>query len=201
MIHELFSYSMDSNVFIIEDDTTVMIDSGIGGTDWVPRTVREKGLTIDVIIDTHCHVDHIGGNKFFPNAKIYAHELDAPDIESGSEKTLWQWGFKAPLKFPVTKKLREGDVIDTGRYHLEVVHTPGHTEGSMCLYERERKIMFTGDCVFDMGIGRMDLPSGNSVQMKKSLQRLLEFDIEKFYGGHGGVGTKDNIRIGLEFYF
>ncbi|KYK32332.1 MAG: hypothetical protein AYK19_03395 [Theionarchaea archaeon DG-70-1] len=201
MIHELFSYTQDSNVFIIEDDTTVMIDSGIGMTEWVLETVREKGLTIDVIINTHCHVDHIGGNRFFPEAKVYAHELDAPDIETGSRKTLWYWGFQNPLQFPVARKVKEGDVISSGNYQLEVVHTPGHTEGCMSLYEPERKILFTGDCVFDMGIGRMDLPTGSPQQMKQSLQRLLEFDIEKFYGGHGGIGTKDNIRTGLEFYF
>jgi hydroxyacylglutathione hydrolase len=200
MIHELFSFGQSSNVFFIEDDITIMIDSGIGD-DRVYYAVKEKELTIDIIINTHCHVDHIYGNQYFPEAKIYAHELDAPDIETGSQKTLWFWGFKTPLKFPVDTFLKEGDIIKTENYRLEVVCTPGHTEGSISLYEPEKKIMFTGDCVFDMGIGRMDLPTGNSVQMKQSLQKLLEFDIEKFYGGHGGAGTKDDIRTGLELYF
>lgn len=192
---------MASNVFIIEDDTTIMIDSGMGLTERVPKTVKEKGLTVDIIIDTHCHVDHIGGNKFFPDAKIYAHELDASDIETGSLKTLWDFGFEQPLKFPVTKKLKEGDIINSGAYQLQVIHTPGHTEGSISLYEPERKILFSGDCVFDMGIGRMDFPTGNPKQMKQSLQRLLEFDIEEIYAGHGGIGNKDSIRTGLEFFF
>ncbi len=201
MIHKLLSYTMASNVFIIEDDTTIMIDSGMGLTERVPKTVKEKGLTVDIIIDTHCHVDHIGGNKFFPDAKIYAHELDASDIETGSLKTLWDFGFEQPLKFPVTKKLKEGDIINSGAYQLQVIHTPGHTEGSISLYEPERKILFSGDCVFDMGIGRMDFPTGNPKQMKQSLQRLLEFDIEEIYAGHGGIGNKDSIRTGLEFFF
>lgn len=192
---------MASNVFIIEDDTAIMIDSGMGLTERVPKTVKEKGLAIDIIIDTHCHVDHIGGNKFFPDAKIYAHELDAPDIETGSLKTLWDFGFEQPLKFPVTKKLKEGDIINSGAYQLQVIHTPGHTEGSISLYEPERKILFSGDCVFDMGIGRMDFPTGNPRQMKQSLQKLLEFDIEEIYAGHGGIGNKDSIRTGLEFFF
>ena len=201
MIHELFSYTMDSNVFILEDDTTVMIDSGMGKSDWVLSYVQEKELTIDVIVNTHCHVDHIGGNIHFPGARIYAHELDAPDIETGSHKTLWDFGFKKPLKFPVAKKLKEGDIIDSGKYQLEVVHTPGHTEGSISLFEPKEKTMFTGDCVFDMGIGRMDFPTGSTEQMKHSLEKLLTFDIGKFYGGHGGIGTKDSIRVGLKFYF
>ena len=200
MIHELFSFGQSSNVFIIDDDMTIMIDSGIGD-DRVYYAVKEKELIIDIIINTHCHVDHIYGNQYFPEAKIYAHELDAPDIETGSQKTLWFWGFKTPLTFPVDTFLKEGDIIKTENYRLEVVCTPGHTEGSISLYEPLKKIMFTGDCVFDMGIGRMDLPTGNSVQMKQSLQKLLEFDIEKFYGGHGGAGTKDDIRTGLELYF
>jgi hydroxyacylglutathione hydrolase len=201
MIHELLSYTMASNVFIIEDDTTIMIDSGMGLTERVPRFVREKELIIDAIINTHCHVDHIGGNKWFPEAKIYAHKLDAPDIETGTKKTLWHFGFQGPLKFPVTKILEEGDIINTGDYRLEVIHTPGHTEGSISLYERKKKLLFSGDCVFDMGIGRMDFPTGSPKQMKQSLQRLLDFDIEKIYAGHGGIGTKDSIQLGLEFYF
>ncbi len=201
MIHVLFSYTMASNVFIIKDATTVMIDSGMGLTDRVKTFVKEKGLTIDILINTHCHVDHIGGNKFFPDAKIYAHELDAPDIETGSKKTLWHFGFQTPLMFPVAKKVKEGDVINTGEYSLTVIHTPGHTEGSMSLYEPEKKILFSGDCVFDMGIGRMDFPTGSPRQMKQSLEKLLNYDIEKIYAGHGGVGTKDSIRMGLEFYF
>ncbi len=201
MIHELFSSSMDSNVFIIEDDTTIMVDAGLGITEWVPRFVSENKLTIDIICNTHCHVDHIGGNRFFPRAEIYAHELDAPDIETGSRKTLWDFGFQAPLKFPVAKKLKEGDVIDSGKYRLEVIHTPGHTEGSISLLEREKKLLFSGDCVFDMGIGRMDFPTGNARQMRQSLERLLRFDIEKIYAGHGGIATKDSIQLGLEFYF
>jgi glyoxylase-like metal-dependent hydrolase (beta-lactamase superfamily II) len=200
MIHEIFSYGQSSNVFIIEDDITLMIDSGIGDKS-VHQAVEDKGLTIDIIINTHCHVDHIYGNQYFPEAKIYAHELDAGDIETGTDKTLWYWGFEKPLKFPVATRLKEGDVVKTGNYHLEVVYTPGHTEGCISLYEPEKKIMFTGDCVFDMGIGRMDLPTGDSEQMKQSLQRLLEFDIETFYGGHGGAGKKENIERWLKFYF
>lgn len=188
-------------MFIIEDDTTIMIDSGMGMTDWVLQSVYEKGLTIDIIINTHCHVDHIGGNRHFSKAKIYAHELDAPDIETGSEKTLWNLGFENRFQFPVAKMLKEGDVVDSGEYRLEVIHTPGHTEGSMSLYEREKKLLFSGDCVFEMGIGRMDFPTGSPAQMKRSLQRLLEFDIEKIYAGHGGIGTKNSIRAGLKFYF
>jgi len=201
MIHKLFSYSMDSNVFIIEDETTVMIDSGMGMTEWVLEFVEKKGLAIHTLINTHCHVDHIGGNRFFPDARIYAHELDAPDIEKGTHKTLWQFGFQAPLKFPVARYLREGDSVQTGDYTLEVIHTPGHTEGSISLYERERKILFSGDCVFDMGIGRMDFPTGNPQQMKESLNRLLTLDIETILSGHGGEGTQDSIRAGLELYF
>ena len=192
---------MASNVFIVEDATTLMIDAGMGQTNRVKTFVREKGLTIDILVNTHCHVDHIGGNKLFPDAKIYAHELDAPDIETGSRKTLWDLGFPKPFAFPVANRLKHGDIITTGEYSFEIIHTPGHTEGSISLYEPEKKILFSGDCVFDMGIGRMDFPTGNPRQMKQSLEKLLDYDIEKIYAGHGGVGTKDSIRMGLEFYF
>ncbi|MBU7039519.1 MAG: MBL fold metallo-hydrolase [Theionarchaea archaeon] len=201
MIHQLMSYTMASNVFIVEDDSTVMVDAGMGLSRRVTDYVKEKGLTIDILVNTHCHVDHIGGDRLFPDARIYAHELDAPDIETGSQKTLWHFGFDKPFKFPVFKRVREGDVISTGDYNLKVIHTPGHTEGSMSLYEKDKKILFSGDCVFDMGIGRMDFPTGNPEDMKRSLERLLTLDIETIYAGHGGTGTKDSIRMGLEFFF
>ncbi|MBU7015293.1 MAG: MBL fold metallo-hydrolase [Theionarchaea archaeon] len=201
MIHQLMSFTMASNVFILEDDITVMVDAGMGLSRRVTDYVEEKGLTIDVLVNTHCHVDHTGGNGLFPHAKIYAHELDAPDIEAGSQKTLWHFGFERPFKFPVSKVLKEGDIINTGNHNLSVIHTPGHTEGSMSLYEEDTGVLFSGDCVFDMGIGRMDFPTGNAEDMKKSLKRLLTLDIETIYAGHGGIGTKDSIRTGLEFFF
>ncbi|MCK4247341.1 MAG: MBL fold metallo-hydrolase, partial [Methanomicrobia archaeon] len=85
-------------------------------------------------------------------------------------------------------------------YRLEVLHTPGHTDGSICLYDEAKKIMFSGDTFFIDGIGRTDLPSGNEEALKESLERLASLDIEKVYPGHGRVGKCDIESI-LNFWF
>ncbi|MFQ5892082.1 MAG: MBL fold metallo-hydrolase, partial [Candidatus Methanofastidiosia archaeon] len=82
-----------------------------------------------------------------------------------------------------------------------VLHTPGHTEGSLSLYDLQEEILFSGDTLFHMGIGRMDFPSGSEIDMKNSLQRLNELEIEKIYPGHGQLTTKESLEMVLRFYF
>jgi hydroxyacylglutathione hydrolase len=199
MIHELISHHMESNVFILEDKTTVMVDAGLGLDEHIVEYVKKKNLEIDLLINTHCHIDHIGGDRFFRT--IAASEKDAPDIETGSEKTVAEWVFPSFQGFPISKILLEGDVVETGSFSLQVIETPGHTEGSICLYEKKTKSLFSGDTVFRDGIGRMDLPTGSEDDMKASLKRLLGFDIGTIYPGHGPLTTKDNIRKVLHYYF
>ena len=172
---------------------------GLGLDEHIFDYVKKKNLEIDLLINTHCHIDHIGGDKFFKT--IAASEKDAPDIETGSAKTVAEWVFPHFCGFPVSRIFAEGDVFETGSYTFEIIETPGHTEGSICLYEKKTKALFSGDTFFKDGIGRMDLPSGSEEDMEKSLQKLLEWDIVKVYPGHGPVTDKRNIEKDLEYYF
>ena len=188
---------MDSNCYFIEDDINVLIDSGLGRNDWVIKALG--GRRVDVLINTHCHIDHIGGNKYF-SCEIWAHELDAPDIESGSEKTVASMIYPNFQGFKVSKRLKNDEIVKTGNFDFKVIHTPGHCEGSICLYDEKSKILISGDTVFRDGIGRMDFPTGNPKEMKNSLEKLTKIDISTIYPGHGPLSDKKNLLKTCKFY-
>jgi len=196
MIYEYISYGFDSNVFVIENSKTILVDAGTGMTDSLNRFINS--FKIDLVINTHCHIDHVGGDP--RNVPIAIGEKDAEDLEKGTEKTIFNFVLPFFKGLEVSKRLKDGDIIETEDYKLEVLHTPGHTNGSICLYDEAKKIIFSGDTFFIEGIGRTDLPSGNVNDLKKSLKRLASLDIEKVYPGHGEVGKCDINKI-LDFWF
>lgn len=140
---------------------------------------------VKYIINTHCHPDHIGGDKFIKktfNAPLLLHKADQAFFEFFYGDSLSPDGF-----------LAEGDLIRFGDVALSVLHTPGHTPGSMTL-QHERSL-FTGDLLFAGSIGRTDLPGGSEEEMMKSLRRLqgLEGDY-RIYPGHGPETTLEAER-------
>jgi len=182
----------DCNIFLIGD---TIIDAGTGFNYTRLRDVMKMLKTptdkIQWIINTHCHFDHTGGNGYFINAKIAAHQIDAEVIESGDkELSVAEFFDGNPHPKEVHKKLKEGDKIKAGSLELEVIHTPGHTQGSICLYDKKNKFLFSGDTVFENAIGRVDFPNSNPAAMQESLQKLSKLDIKKVFPGHGNMFEK-----------
>jgi len=175
---------LDSNIYLIGKNT--IIDSGTGSNFVrlydVFKRIKLDFADIKFIINTHMHWDHIGGNGFFENAKIHIHELDAPILEKGDvEKSLADY-FGGNMKpMTVHKKLKGGDVVSG----FTVLHTPGHTPGSICLYDKKDKILITGDTLFADGVGRTDLPGGNEGDLEKSLEMISGLEVDKILPGHG----------------
>ena len=196
MIHEYTSWSLDSNVFVIEDSPLILIDAGTGMTGALNEFIAS--FELDLVVNTHCHIDHVGGNP--QDVPIAIGECDADDLERGTEKTVYEFLLPSFDGFAVSRRLKEGDIIETERYRLEVLHTPGHTDGSICLYEEREKIIFSGDTLFIDGIGRTDLPSGDTKELKRSLERIADLEIEKVYPGHGAIGPC-NVNDILTFWF
>jgi len=178
---------IDSNIYLLGD---TVIDSGTGFNFTRLRDifrVLKRGMKdVKEVINTHGHFDHIGGNGYFLNAKVAIHEGDAKILEKGDRELSNVDFFNGRLSPRKPDKiLKDGDKLNPDKLDLEVTHTPGHSAGSICLYDNKRKILFSGDTVFSDGVGRTDLPGGDPKAMEKSLQRLLKLDVEKILPGHG----------------
>ncbi|NJE79592.1 MBL fold metallo-hydrolase [Thermococcus sp. GR4] len=194
--------SWDSNVYLLRDgEEALVIDTGTGVNWHVYTEIWKKegylqGIKRVIIFNTHEHFDHVGGNlilrHYFENKGMEvlfaAHEVTARALEKGDDYIILAYSYGRRFEaHSVDIKLKDGDTLRIGSLKLELIHTPGHTAGSSCLYEPEEKLMFTGDTVFKGTVGRTDLPTGSGWQLQESLEKLLEFDVSFGLPGHGWV--------------
>lgn len=191
-IHFIAGIGHSSNIYVIDDE--IVVDSGTGEffTD-IKSYIQKNHDTsrMKMIINTHCHYDHSGGDKKLRdwlNASISIHEKDKRALETGRGIAANLFNI-VPKIVTVDKALRNGMKIKTKNYSFEVIHTPGHTPGSICLYEREHKILISGDTLFENGVGRFDLPGGDGAELKKSLEKLSSLPITYLLPGHGQPKT------------
>ena len=184
---------IDSNIYLVGD---TVIDSGTGFNFTRLRDIfkimKREMKDVKNIINTHGHFDHIGGNGYFLNARVAIHENEAKILEKG-DRELSNADFFEGKVHPrkPDQVLKEGDKITAGKMELEVMHTPGHSPGSICLYDKKSKIIFSGDTVFSDGVGRTDMPGGDPGALEESLQKLSKVDVQKIMPGHGEPVLKD----------
>ena len=199
----------DSNCYLIDNSENdsefdyIFVDTGVGASgDYFSSQLSEIGLSledIDLVVNTHCHYDHVGGNYLFPNAKIAIGAIDGDSLED----------FESPIPIcfvpareikrrDVDIRLKEGDRIAD----FEVIETPGHTAGGISLFDGS--ILISGDTIFSHGgVGRMDI-GGNMEDMKNSLDKLSKLDVEYLLSGHGPWVSNANEHIKMSvgsFYF
>ena len=194
----IIGFNYDSNCYLIDDN--ILVDTGAGqNKDYLFSKLRENEVNpedIELIVNTHCHFDHIGGNHFFPNAKIAVHKLDAQSIKNEDTLGTSLSAFEIAGNSRVDIKLDERDKIAD----FEVIHTPGHTSGGICLWDGENLI--SGDTIFaGGGVGRMDI-GGDYQDMKNSVKKLMELDVKNIYPGHGPIvekNGKEHIKLSYSF--
>ena len=158
---------------------TVLVDAGL-----LPMAIKEYKDEIETIVLTHCHFDHIAHVKEIAHmckANVAIHRDDATGLIEDAQSLSMHFGARSPGIVPDIM-LKDGDTIGG----LHVIHTPGHTPGSICLYSAPDKVLISGDTVFtDGAFGRYDFPGGSRQALAQSLDRLLELDVEGLYPGHG----------------
>ena len=206
-IHCIYGCNSDSNIYIILGENPAIIDCGTGlHNEEVVRDIKKivDPTLIKQIILTHEHFDHCGGVKKLHDltdgkAKIVSHKNAANKIEKGESMFARLLGGTMP-KMPVDIKLSDGDTIKIGDETFEVIHTPGHTPGSMCLYSKASKSLVSGDTIFSYGsFGRYDFPDGDLHLLRQSIERLAKLDVENLYPGHElyveGEGKKHMVMV------
>jgi hydroxyacylglutathione hydrolase len=195
-IYQLRGEKPGSHVYLIKGDSkNVLIDTGVAGKFPVlKRRLAELGLRvrdINLIVLTHEHYDHIGATAFFHRtAVVAAHRLAANKLELQDEFVTFSKYRNQPNRpFWVDVWLEDGSIIDLGNYELQVMHTPGHTSGCICLYEPRAGFLFTGDTVFAGGTLSEIAVGGNVSDYVNSVRRLSSLKIKEIYPGHGRVSS------------
>ena len=190
-----------TNVHVLADSRSreaIAIDTAIPSLDWIAGELAARDWTLKLIVSTHGHWDHIGDNAAVAEhtgAAIAAHPLDRERLTN--PQPLYA-PFDIPPSVPAVE-LAEGGTVRFGEIRLRVLHTPGHTEGSVCLLLEDEAVLFSGDTLFAAGWGRVDLPGGNPDAMVQSLVRLSGMeDHVGVFPGHGRATTIGAERAWLD---
>lgn len=198
-IYCIYGVEYDSNIYIIKGATPTVIDCGTGlHSEYVEEKIKEiiNPHEIENIILTHEHYDHCGGVRIIheltgKKARIFSHIYASEKIETGDSDFAKMLGGTMP-KMPVDVKLKGGEILEIGDEEFNVLHTPGHTPGCICLYSEKSKTLFSGDTVFAYGsFGRYDFPGGDAKQLRKSIERLAALDVLNLYPGHNTIVEGD----------
>ena len=191
-----------TNLHVLGDERSreaIAIDTAIPSLEWIRDELDARGWTLKYIVTTHGHWDHFGDNARIAahtGAAIAVHPLDAHRLTD--PQPMWA-PFEIPACVPAVD-LAEGGTIEFGSVRLEVLHTPGHTEGSVCLLDRAQGRLYSGDTLFAGSFGRVDLPGGSAAAMIASLDRLRRLDETlTVLPGHGASTTIGTERPWLEW--
>lgn len=171
------------NAYLIDGEMKILVDPGHRHLfGHILKNLDLLGISLDqisVAVVTHGHPDHL-------EAITQLHASTMVSMSHEEYKNIKKFaGLYADMPEPAFF-LEEGD-LQIGDHRFQVVMTPGHSPGSLCLYWPDKKALFTGDVVFFQGIGRTDLPGGNGKELKKSIQRISRLDTEYLFTGHGEI--------------
>ena len=194
IVKQLVVGQLQTNCYIAACEETregVVIDPGDDSTR-ILGEIEANDLKIKYILNTHAHFDHIGANAILRKqlgAPIALHPLDIPILQERGGAAMF--GLDSPQSPDPDLELMDNMTIDFGTHHFEVLLTPGHTPGHLSFYEQSEGVLFDGDVLFDGGIGRTDIPGGDTEAIIRSIREVL-FKLPGetvVYSGHGNPTT------------
>ena len=181
MIVKTFHFNpFQVNTYVLHDDTkeAIIIDPGNYSQrehEQLQEYIEKEGLSIQYVVNTHPHVDHVAGNKWCVehyHCPVYIHEK-AMKIYQQTHIYCAVLGMEMEHCPEPAKLLQEGDILTFGNQKLQVLYTPGHADGSICLYDESHKMVFVGDVLFAGSVGRTDLPTGSTPVLMQSIREKL----------------------------
>jgi glyoxylase-like metal-dependent hydrolase (beta-lactamase superfamily II) len=195
---------LDCNTYIIKDKLALIVDVGLGrNLPFLIKAMEKDGITpqeITIIANTHLHIDHTWGNEEFKsrsNAEIKITATQKDNYHLSVRQTSRFFGLE-PIEFKEDSLFESS--IDLGNIKIEIISTPGHSPESICFYLPQIQSLICGDLVFDHNTGRSDLPGGDGEQLKKSIEKIAELDLELLLPGHMGI-ISGNKKIKDNFIF
>ena len=191
---------IDTNCYIFSDgDECIVIDPGAADPKIVKKIKELSNNPIVSILLTHCHADHFMGTDYllrnFPGSKVYATKEDQPYLFDSNKNCAKMFNLDIILNDKSTlQTIHDGQTLTFGKYNIDIIATPGHTPGGVLYVLRDQKTVFSGDSLFNGGVGRSDLPGGNGAVLQNSLKtKILTLPSDfKVYPGHGESTTIGN---------
>lgn len=186
---------LQSNCYIVIDNDKrgVLVDPG-SDFNKISDIIKKEDVFLQFILLTHGHFDHIEALPYFNDKRIYIHTLDYPYLFDDNLNLISRVNRKLKLNNKNIVKVEDGDKIPFLSQEFEVIHTPGHTEGS-CIYKLN-DVIFTGDTIFKNNIGRCDLVGGDLEKMRKTTQKIAKIKGDyKLCPGHGETTTLEFEKI------
>ena len=197
-VHKLTFNPFMENTYVLsaENKECLIIDPGCSNEmerNELVNEIEAFGLTPVRLLNTHCHVDHVPGNKFIYEKYGLLPEIHPDELEvlHAAPQFASYFGFSMELSPEPKSFLTEGDEIKLGNYTFNILHTPGHSPGSISFYCQPEKIVMSGDVLFYGSVGRYDLPGGDGKVLYRSLiDKMMALpDDVKVYSGHGPETT------------
>ncbi len=192
IIRNIITGQLDVNCYIVTDDTdsdTLIIDPG-DEPEKISATIDEHGLHPIYIVLTHAHFDHVCAIRELKDAygALLVMHLDEQAIYEKTKTHCISWGYEQNDFPSPDKTVGEGDIITIGNTSFRIMHTPGHSPGSICLYSGNT--LFTGDTLFSGAVGRTDLDGGDQEKLLTSLKRIMSLPADtRIFCGHGKETT------------
>lgn len=202
-VEQLTVGQLATNCYLIWDEETLegaIIDPGDDG-EFIIQKIQNIGISPKSILVTHGHFDHIGAVtelRLAFNIPFYLHQKDLFLIKRATRSARFFTGVTTDPCLPPDKFLKEGEIIKIGQEELKVLETPGHTPGSVSFFAP--KILFSGDVIFEEGVGRVDFSYSSKNDLRNSIKKILSLPPETLiFPGHGETFKMDKIKI-KEFY-
>jgi len=201
-------YGYECNSYLIKDDDWILVDIGTDqrAEEIYRNLLNESGFDgLSSIVLTHTHFDHAGGcsrMSELTGANVFVHPFEGERVSSGDRTVTLDslfGGYTKPFEW---SSLEEGKRISSGSAEFEIIYLPGHSAGSIGLWNEDERSLLVGDTVFaEGGIGRFDLPTGDFEQLRSSIERIAAMNVRNLFPGHGGIVMgkgADHITMSLE---